>query len=71
MLSKWVLIYLVTAQGFEPRTSASVVRCSIQLSYAAKIGCKYKNSLLNNRRPLLQINVWMRWFDLPASFVPV
>lgn len=26
---------LVTAQGFEPRTSASVVRCSIQLSYAA------------------------------------
>lgn len=28
-------VLLVTAQGFEPRTSASVVRCSIQLSYAA------------------------------------
>ena len=26
---------LVTPQGFEPRTSASVVRCSIQLSYGA------------------------------------
>ncbi len=26
---------LVTPQGFEPRTFASVVRCSIQLSYGA------------------------------------
>ncbi len=26
---------LVTMQGFEPRTSSSVVRCSIQLSYIA------------------------------------
>ncbi len=44
----------VTLQGFEPRTSASVVRCSIQLSYRANLKfifidetaysmiCKYK-----------------------------
>ena len=30
-----VFLLLVTPQGFEPRTSASVVRCSIQLSYGA------------------------------------
>lgn len=28
-------LIIVTLQGFEPRTSASVVRCSIQLSYRA------------------------------------
>ena len=27
----------VTLSGFEPETSASVVRCSIQLSYRAKM----------------------------------
>lgn len=39
--------FLVTALGFKPKTFSSVVRCSIQLSYAAiplaeaVRGCKY------------------------------
>lgn len=31
----WVLALSVTASGFKPETFSSVVRCSIQLSYAA------------------------------------
>jgi hypothetical protein len=30
-----VAFFLVTALGFKPKTFSSVVRCSIQLSYAA------------------------------------
>lgn len=35
------LFFLVTALGFKPKTFSSVVRCSIQLSYAAIPFCNW------------------------------
>ena len=44
--------YVVTALGFKPKTFSSVVRCSIQLSYAAIFLLEGKYTALYNSAQL-------------------